>query len=100
MIGFEKIYDWFVNVLCVLTVLFTFQFTASSVSASLINFSQVHHIGSSETYTYDETENSISAEVDYTGRLRRVLSKGKVGSDGEVLGAVTSVAARGGAHST
>lgn len=81
MIGFEKIYDWFVNVLCVLTVLFTFQLTASSVSASPIILESGHLIGTFETYTYDEYKSSAWAEIG----LSRVLSKDNVGSECEVL---------------
>lgn len=90
----DKIEIWCSRTILVLVAFF--QISIISVSASPINLGQDHHIGSSDTYTYDETENSISAEVDRTGRLSRVLSKEKVGSDGEVLGAVARVAARGG----
>lgn len=96
MIGFEKTYDWFVNVLCFLTVLFTFQFTVPSVSASPIIFESDLHTGISETYTYDEIENSGCIEVGLTDGLSRVLSGKGVRPDHKVLVEVAGVAAKGG----
>ena len=74
MIGFEKIYGWFTNVLYALTVLLTFQFFAIPVSARPIDLGQDHYIGNSETYTYDEIESSVGAKDYRTGGLSRVLS--------------------------
>lgn len=95
MIGFEKIYDWFVNVLCVLTVLFTFQVNAPSASANPIILEQIHHTGTSEIYLYNEIESSVRAKDDSTSGLSRVLSVKGVRPDHEVLAGVASVAAKG-----
>lgn len=96
MIGFEKTYDWFVNVLCFLTVLFTFQFTVPSVSASPIIFKSDYHTGILETHAYDEIESSILVKGDHIGRVNWRLSKSEAGVNGEVLAGVASVAAKGG----
>lgn len=72
-----------------------FGFNRQFVSANPIILDQIYHTGTSEIFTYDEIESSVLSEVGLTGGLSRVLSKEKVGSDGEVLGAVASVAARG-----
>ena len=56
VIGFDKTYDWLVNRLYFLMVLFTFQFTVPSVSASPIIFGQEHHTAISKTYIHKEIE--------------------------------------------
>jgi hypothetical protein len=89
----DKIEIWCSRTILVLAAFC--QISIISVSASPINLGQDHLIGISEVYTYDEIESSVSVEVDRTGRLRRVLSKGKVESDREVLADVARVAAKG-----
>jgi len=96
MIGFEKTYDWFVNVLCFLTVLFTFQFTVPSAFASPIVFSQNNHTGILETYAYDEIENSIRVVGVSDDRANRVIPEKRVRVESEISEGVTSVAAKTG----
>lgn len=86
---------WLVRVLFILVCFFEFQNRIIPVSASPNILYQNHHTGISEIYTYDKIESSVSLEDDSTVGLSRVLSKNKLGADGEVLGAVASVAAKG-----
>lgn len=87
--------SWLMKILLSLISIFIFQFCIVAASVNPFIFESDEHTVILETYTYDEIESSIGVEVDRTGGLSRVLSKNKVGADGEVLGAVASVAAKG-----
>lgn len=88
--------SWLIKILLSLISIFIFQFCIVVASVNPFIVESGCHIGISETYIYDEIESSVWVEGDGTGGLSRVLSKEKVGSDGGVLGAVASVAARTG----
>lgn len=95
MIWFKKIYCCFPNLPSVLVVLFAFQITIISVSASPSILYQNHHTVILETYTHDGIKNSVWAESGLTSGLSRVLSEKEVRPDHEVLACVARDAARG-----
>lgn len=87
--------DWLVRMIFVLLSFFAFQSSIIAVSANPIILDQSHHIGISEIYIYDETENSVGANGDRTNGLSRVLSVKEVRPGHEVLVGESSGAAKG-----
>lgn len=85
-----------IRMLLSIVAFFIFQSGIIPVSASPIIFDQDHHTDISETYIYDEIESSAYVEGGLTTGLSRVLLVKEVRPDYEVLGAVASVAAKGG----
>jgi hypothetical protein len=73
---------WFERLLLILIGFLVFQ-SCSIVDAiaNPIIFSQDHHIGISEVYTYNEIESSVLAEDGHIDGLSRVLSVKEVRPD-------------------